>query len=154
MQKEVLSHSETETELVGKELGKTLKSGSVVALFGGLGAGKTTFVRGLASAAGYQGRVTSPTYTIVNEYLGATPVFHFDMYRLGGPDELYELGWEDYLSRGGICVVEWSERIEDVLPEGTVRVTLLSPDEMKAGDGSASQGDTTRQRVIRIEADQ
>ena len=124
MQKEVLSHSEKETELAGTELGKTLKAGSVVALFGGLGAGKTTFVRGLAKAAGYRGRVTSPTYTIVNEYPGETPVFHFDMYRLEGPDELYELGWEDYLGRGGICVVEWSERIRDALPEGTVTVTL------------------------------
>jgi tRNA threonylcarbamoyladenosine biosynthesis protein TsaE len=137
---EVLTHSEKETELVGEGLGRTLGPGSVVALFGGLGAGKTAFVRGLARAAGYKGRVTSPTYSIVNEYLGEVPVFHFDMYRLEGPDELYELGWEDYLLRGGICAVEWSERIEDAFPADTVRVIITAENE--------------NERRIRIEADQ
>jgi tRNA threonylcarbamoyladenosine biosynthesis protein TsaE len=146
MRKEILSHSEEDTELAGAELGKDLEPGSVVALFGGLGAGKTTFVRGLASAAGYKGRVTSPTYVIVNEYPGRIPVFHFDMYRLKGPEELGELGWEDYLDRGGICVVEWAERIVGILPEWTVRVTLLFPDNVPDSAGS-------RIRKIRIEAD-
>jgi tRNA threonylcarbamoyladenosine biosynthesis protein TsaE len=139
MRLEILSHSEKETELAGEGLGKTLGPGAVVALFGGLGAGKTAFVRGLARAVGYKGRVTSPTYSIVNEYLSDIPVFHFDMYRLESPDELYELGWEDYLGRGGICAVEWSERIEDALPPGSVRVTLKA-----AGE---------QERRIRIEAD-
>lgn len=137
---EVLSHSEKETELVGEGLGKTLCPGSVVALFGGLGVGKTAFIRGLARAAGYTGRVTSPTYAIINEYLSPVPVFHFDMYRLEGPEELAELGWDEYLGRNGICAVEWSERIEAALPAGTLRVEL------------SVTGDNERQ--IRIEAEE
>ncbi|MGI6577917.1 MAG: tRNA (adenosine(37)-N6)-threonylcarbamoyltransferase complex ATPase subunit type 1 TsaE [Eubacteriales bacterium] len=121
---EVNTHSEVETEQVGEKLGKLLKPGSVVALFGDMGAGKTAFVRGLVRATGFNGRVTSPTYSIVNEYNGPIPVFHFDMYRLRGDEEFYELGWEDYLVRGGICVVEWSERIIDALPENAIHVTL------------------------------
>jgi tRNA threonylcarbamoyladenosine biosynthesis protein TsaE len=121
---EVNTHSEAETEQVGEKLGKLLKPGSVVALFGDIGAGKTAFVRGLVRATGFNGRVTSPTYSIVNEYNGPIPVFHFDMYRLRGDEEFYELGWEDYLVRGGICVVEWSERIIDALPENAIHVTL------------------------------
>lgn len=121
---EVHTHSEAETEQVGEKLGMQLKPGSVVALFGDMGAGKTVFVRGLARAAGYSGRVTSPTYTIVNEYGGAIPVYHFDMYRLRGEEELYELGWEDYLARGGICAVEWSEIIRYALPEDAIHVTI------------------------------
>ena len=107
---EVRTQNEEETEQVGEKLGSMLKPGSVVALFGDMGAGKTVFVRGLARAAGYSGRVTSPTYSLVNEYEGSIPVFHFDMYRLRGEEELYEIGWEEYLERGGICAVEWSER--------------------------------------------
>ena len=77
-----------------------------------------------ARGLGCRGRVTSPTFTIVNEYEGRTPLFHFDMYRLGSSDELFDIGWEDYLDRGGVCAVEWSEQVADALPEGTVYVTL------------------------------
>ena len=110
---EYLSHSPEETERIGEELGRTLHAGSVVAYRGGLGMGKTAFTRGLARGLGCRGRVTSPTFTIVNEYSGDIPLFHFDMYRLGGEDELFDIGWEDYVNRGSVCAVEWSENVED-----------------------------------------
>ena len=88
------------------------------------GMGKTAFTRGLARGLGCTGRVTSPTFTIVNEYSGTVPLFHFDMYRLGSSDELFDIGWEDYLIRGGVCAVEWSERVTDALPEDTLWVDI------------------------------
>ena len=96
---------------------KELRPGDVLAFTGSLGMGKTAFTRGLARGLGCRGRVTSPTFTIVNEYEGKTPLFHFDMYRLGSSDELFDIGWDDYLARGGVCAVEWSERVSDALPE-------------------------------------
>ena len=119
-----LTHNEQETEALGEALAARLEAGSVVAYTGGLGAGKTAFTRGLARGLGYTGRVTSPTFTIVNEYEGRVPLFHFDMYRLGDEDELFDIGWEDYLTRGGVCAVEWSERVTGALPAGTVTVTI------------------------------
>ena len=121
---EYLSHSPEETEQLGEQLGRTLRSGSVVAYRGDLGMGKTAFTRGLARGLGCTCRVTSPTFTIVNEYSGALPLFHFDMYRLDSSDELFDIGWEDYLSRGGVCAVEWSERVEDALPEDALWVSF------------------------------
>ena len=121
---EYLSHSPEETERIGETLGKTLRPGSVVAYRGGLGMGKTAFTRGLARGLGCAGRVTSPTFTIVNEYSGTVPLFHFDMYRLGSSEELFDIGWEDYLARGGVCAVEWSENIDDALEDGCVRVDI------------------------------
>ncbi len=119
-----LTHSADETEAVGKKLAAQLRAGDVIAFYGGLGAGKTAFTRGLAAGLGAAETVTSPTYTIVNEYLtGRLPLFHFDMYRLPDSDALFEIGWEDYLTRGGICAVEWSENVEDAL-SGTIRVTI------------------------------
>lgn len=118
------TYSPEETEALGQWLGVRV-SGGVVALFGGLGAGKTAFVRGFARGAGYSGRVTSPTFAIVNEYRGGRlPVFHFDMYRLASSDELYDIGWEDYLAENGVCVTEWSENIQDAIPAEAVRVTI------------------------------
>jgi len=116
------SASEQDTERFGAELAAKLKPGSVVAMYGGLGMGKTAFTRGMAMGLGLECRVNSPTFTIVNEYLGKTPLFHFDMYRLGSADELFEIGWEDYLERGGICSVEWSENVEEAFPSDAVRV--------------------------------
>ena len=113
-----------QTEALGQKLGSTLAPGSVVAFRGGLGMGKTAFTRGLARGLGCTGRVTSPTFTIVNEYLGKTPVFHFDMYRLDSSDALFDIGWEDYLERGGICIVEWSENVADAMPADAVTVTI------------------------------
>ena len=121
---EYLSHSEAETETLGQQLGQTLSPGTVVAYRGGLGMGKTAFTRGLARGLGYPGRVTSPTFTIVNEYDGRVPLFHFDMYRLADADALFDIGWEDYLDRGGVCAVEWSEQVEEALREDTVWVTI------------------------------
>ena len=119
---EYLSHSEAETEEIGRELGATLRPGTVLAYRGGLGMGKTAFTRGLARGLGSTDRVTSPTFTIVNEYEGDIPLFHFDLYRLGSSDELFDIGWEDYLARGGVCAVEWSERAEDAFDGSTVRI--------------------------------
>lgn len=120
----VRSFSPGETENVGRKMAEGLRGGEVIALRGGLGAGKTAFVRGLAAGLGYQGRVQSPTFTIVNEYIGGRlPLFHFDLYRLGSEDELFEIGWEDYLERGGVCALEWSENAGEALEE-SVRVTL------------------------------
>ena len=119
-----LSHSTQETEAIGEELAQKLRGGDVLAFTGSLGMGKTAFTRGLARGLGCRGRVTSPTFTIVNEYEGRTPLFHFDMYRLGSEEELFNIGWEDYLDRGGVCAVEWSENVADAMPDGTVYVTI------------------------------
>ena len=120
-----ITRSPEETEALGARLAGALEPGAVVAFTGDLGAGKTAFVRGLARGLGIQDRVTSPTFTIVNEYEGGRlPLFHFDLYRLGSADELFDIGWEDYLARGGVCAVEWSERMEELLEPGTIRVDL------------------------------
>ncbi len=118
------THSEGETEAVGEALARTLEPGAVIAFTGDLGAGKTAFTRGLARGLGLTGRVTSPTFTIVNEYEGGRlPLFHFDMYRLESSDELFDIGWEDYLRRGGVCAVEWSEKVSGALT-GALRVDI------------------------------
>ena len=128
---EFLTNSPEETERVGASLGKMLRAGTVIAYEGDLGAGKTAFTRGLARGLGYRDPVTSPTYTIVNEYLGGRlPLFHFDMYRLSSSDDLWDIGWEDYLERGGICAVEWSENVADAL-ENAIRIRIE-----KTGDES------------------
>ena len=121
---EFLTNSPEETEAVGKRLGEILKPGVVIAYQGDLGAGKTAFTRGVALGLGAKEQVTSPTYTIVNEYLsGKYPLFHFDMYRLSSSDDLFDIGWEDYLDRGGICAVEWSENVADAM-ENAIVVTI------------------------------
>ena len=122
---EYRSNSPGETEALGAALAKLLWPGAVVAFTGDLGAGKTAFVRGMAQGLGVAGLVTSPTFTIVNEYEGGRlPLFHFDLYRLASSDELFEIGWEDYLRRGGVCAVEWSENAAGALERDTVRVDL------------------------------
>lgn len=121
---ETYTNTVTETEVAGETLSKNLTPGSVVALFGDLGAGKTAFVRGLARGLDSTDRVTSPTFTIVNEYSGRLELFHFDMYRLGSAEELFDIGWEDYLAQGGVCVVEWSENVEAAFDGSELRVTI------------------------------
>ena len=119
-----LTNSPVETEAVGSALGKILPAGTVIAYRGDLGAGKTAFTRGLARGLGCGEMVTSPTYTIVNEYLGGRlPLFHFDMYRLRSSDDLWDIGWDDYLDRNGICAVEWSENVADAM-EDAVMITI------------------------------
>ncbi|MFR0769729.1 MAG: tRNA (adenosine(37)-N6)-threonylcarbamoyltransferase complex ATPase subunit type 1 TsaE [Dysosmobacter sp.] len=131
------SHNEAETEAVGGPSGRRAEPGAVVAYFGGSGYGQDCLHPGLAAGLGYKGRVTSPTFAIVNEYEGGRlPLFHFDMYRLNSADDLFDIGWEDYLSRGGVCAVEWSENVMDALPEDTVWVRI------------AREGDTGRSITI------
>ena len=121
---EFITNSAEETEAVGSAMGKQLKPGTVIAYRGDLGAGKTAFTRGVACGLGAKESVTSPTYTIVNEYLsGKFPLFHFDMYRLASSDDLFDIGWEDYLDRGGVCAVEWSENVADAM-ENAIIVTI------------------------------
>jgi tRNA threonylcarbamoyladenosine biosynthesis protein TsaE len=123
---EFITHSPEETERLGKALAALLQPGDIIAYRGDLGAGKTAFTRGLARGLGCREQVTSPTYTIVNEYLsGRLPLFHFDMYRLASSDDLWSIGWEDYLDRGGVCAVEWSENVDDAM-ENALWVTLES----------------------------
>jgi tRNA threonylcarbamoyladenosine biosynthesis protein TsaE len=136
---EFATNSEQETEELGARLAERLEPGAVIAFTGDLGAGKTAFTRGLARGLGISDRVTSPTFTIVNEYEGGRlPLFHFDMYRLGSSDELFDIGWEDYLARGGVCAVEWSENVSGALEEGSVLVEIR-------------RGARDNQRVIAVE---
>lgn len=117
--------SPEETERLGEGLGRLAQPGMVIAYTGDLGAGKTAFTRGLARGLGITERITSPTFTIVDEHLeGRLPLFHFDLYRLFSADDLYDIGWEDYPARGGVCAVEWSERAEELWDETIVRVDI------------------------------
>ena len=137
---EFITHSPAETEAVGAALGRVLPAGTVIAYEGDLGAGKTAFTRGLARGLGCTEQVTSPTYTIVNEYLsGRCPLFHFDMYRLRSADDLWDIGWDDYLDRNGVCAVEWSENVREALEDPViVRIEKVSDDSrritMEGGD--------------------
>ena len=133
-----ITHSPEETRALGRTLAQALQGGAVVAFTGDLGAGKTAFVSGMAEGLGIEERVTSPTFTIVNEYEGGRlPLFHFDMYRLGSADALFDIGWEDYLARGGICAVEWSENVSDALDNDCLRVDIR-------------RGENDDQRIITI----
>lgn len=135
---EHLTHSAAETEALGCRLGCALAPGTVIAYRGGLGMGKTAFTRGLARGLDCRDRVTSPTFTIVNEYEGgALPLFHFDMYRLRDADDLFDIGWEDFLRRGGVCAVEWSETIQEALEPDTIYVDIR-------------RGAETNQRILTI----
>ena len=134
-----VTNSEEETEALGAQLAERLKPGAVIAFTGDLGAGKTAFTRGLARGLGVSGRVTSPTFTIVNEYEGGRlPLFHFDMYRLASSEELFDIGWEDYLARGGVCAVEWSENVADALEDGAILVGIC-------------RGELDNRRIITVE---
>ena len=135
---EFCTNSVAQTEELGRRLGEKLAPGTVIAYTGDLGAGKTAFTRGLALGLGITMQVTSPTFTIVNEYEGGRlPLFHFDMYRLGSSDELFDIGWEDYLARGVVCAVEWSENVDDALENGCIRVDIR-------------RGETDDQRLISV----
>ena len=125
-----ITNSPEETEALAFALAQKLPAGSIIAYEGDLGAGKTAFTRGLARGLGIREPVTSPTYTIVNEYLsGRLPLFHFDMYRLRCADDLFDIGWEDYLDRGGICAVEWSENVAEAMTGAvTVRIEKTGED--------------------------
>ena len=136
---EFITNSTAETRELGRRLAAELKPGSIVAYTGDLGAGKTAFTGGLADGLGVTDRVTSPTFNIVNEYEGGRlPLFHFDLYRLESADELFDIGWEDYLVRGGVCAVEWSERAVEALEGDVIRVHI-------------ARGEQDDQRIITLE---
>lgn len=121
-----ITNSPEETEELGFRLAKSLKGGEVVAFRGGLGMGKTCFTRGLARGLGFKGDVTSPTFALINEYIGGRlPLYHFDMYRISGWEDLYSTGFFDYIEKNGVIAAEWSENIENALPESTVTVTFV-----------------------------
>lgn len=124
-----ITHNVAETEKTGYLLGNTVKDGSVVAMFGDLGAGKTAFTRGFAKGMGIESDVSSPTFALVNEYRGKSrTLYHFDMYRISGWDDLYSTGYFDYLDTGDCLIIEWSENIEAVLPDDCIRVTITKTD--------------------------
>jgi tRNA threonylcarbamoyladenosine biosynthesis protein TsaE len=132
-----ISNSREETVAIGEALAKTLSGGEVIAFRGDLGSGKTCFTSGLASGLGYSGDVTSPTFALINEYLGGRlPVYHFDMYRISSWDELYSSGFFEYIEEGGVVAAEWSENIENALPDNTIYVVF------------EKTGDTTRKIII------
>lgn len=127
-----ISASPDETEKIGKMLGEKLKNGDVIAFKGGLGMGKTRFTSGLAKGLGYDGDVTSPTFALINEYIGGRlPLYHFDMYRVNGWEDLYSTGFFDYMEYDGVIAVEWSENIENALPETAVTVEFKRIDDNK-----------------------
>ena len=129
----IITNSYEETERAAADFAKTLKGGEVIAMYGDLGAGKTAFVRGLARGLGIEGHITSPTFTIMNAYSGRLPLYHFDVYRIADPDEMYEIGYEDYIESDGVCVIEWAELIADILPEECIRVDI-NKDSAKGDD--------------------
>ncbi len=136
-----ITHGEAETEALAQSLADSIPDGTVIAMYGDLGAGKTAFVRGLARGMGLSCRVSSPTFTIVNEYDGERTLIHFDMYRLESSDELFDIGWEDYLARGAVCAVEWSENVDDAFfgDELIVRIEKLSDNDRKITIGEGTE---------------
>lgn len=121
---QIKTYSQDETMLVGRALGSILKSGDVVCLTGDLGTGKTAFTNGIACALGIDDYITSPTFTIVNEYKTEVPLYHFDVYRIADPDEMYDIGFEEYLYGDGVVVIEWAELIKDILPDEFIWVKI------------------------------
>jgi tRNA threonylcarbamoyladenosine biosynthesis protein TsaE len=134
----IFTHSAKETEAAGKKFAQSLSAGDVVAFFGGLGMGKTAFIRGMAQGLDIKDPVSSPTFALVHEYRGKIPLYHFDMYRVSTWEDLYSTGFFDYLEAGGICAVEWSENIEEALPENTIRI------EISKADSDTDNDDDTR----------
>ena len=137
---ESVSHSPKETVALGKKLGAVLRGGEVIAYFGGLGMGKTTFTSGLALGMGINAEVSSPTFSLVHDYGGNPPLYHFDMYRINGFDDLYSTGFFDYLDSGAVLAVEWSENIENILPENTLKIEFL-------------RGENDGERILRMSGD-
>ena len=119
------SYSYEDTIEIAKKIADTFKGGEFIAMYGDLGAGKTAFVQGIAKALGVMNHVTSPTFTIVNEYYGRLPLYHFDVYRISDPDEMYEIGYDEYVDGDGVCMVEWAELIEDLFPPEYIKITIL-----------------------------
>ena len=131
MMKSIMTHieqietnTEAETFAVGKRLGESASAGDIYLLDGDLGVGKTVLAKGFAAGLGITEPVTSPTFTIVHEYEGRLPLYHFDVYRIGDPDEMYDIGFDEYLYGEGVCLIEWPERVEELLPDTAVKITI------------------------------
>lgn len=140
MKKEIKTQSPEETFEFAKSFARELVGGDIICLSGEMGVGKTLFAQGLAKGLGIEENVTSPTFTVVNEYTNADiPFYHFDAYRIEDPDEMYEIGFDEYLFSGGICLIEWPEMVEELIPENRIRITI------------ERGGDPAKDRVIKIE---
>jgi tRNA threonylcarbamoyladenosine biosynthesis protein TsaE len=118
------TNTEEETLALGKKIAQSAKNGDIFCLDGDLGVGKTVFTKGFALGLGIDEHITSPTFTIVNEYKGKFPFYHFDVYRIGDPDEMYDIGYEEYFFGDGVCLVEWAELIEELIPETAIHITI------------------------------
>ncbi len=119
------TYNENDTKKIGFELGRKAKAGDIYCLKGELGTGKTVFTKGFAQGLGIDEHITSPTFTIVNEYRqGRIPLYHFDVYRIGDSDEMYDIGYEEYTDGEGVCLIEWAELIEDIIPSDAVWITI------------------------------
>jgi tRNA threonylcarbamoyladenosine biosynthesis protein TsaE len=118
------TNSEAETLEFGKKLGQNATAGSIFCLNGDLGVGKTVFTKGFALGLGIEEHITSPTFTIVNQYEGKLPFYHFDVYRIADPDEMYNIGYEEYFFGEGVCLIEWAELIYDLIPTDAVQITI------------------------------
>ncbi len=129
---EYISNNVNETKKIAADFARGLKSGDVLCMRGDLGAGKTAFAQGIAKGLGIDEPITSPTFTIVNEYYGRLPLYHFDAYRISDPDEMYEVGYEEYVYGEGVCVIEWPQLIEDILPPKRYEIAILK--DMSLGD--------------------
>ncbi|MBI5022481.1 MAG: tRNA (adenosine(37)-N6)-threonylcarbamoyltransferase complex ATPase subunit type 1 TsaE [Ignavibacteriales bacterium] len=131
MNRQLTTHSELETISAGKEFSELIRSRTVVALSGDLGAGKTRFIKGVCEGLGVTEHVASPTFTIVNEYQGRSlKIFHFDFYRINSAAELQEIGFEEYVQAGGVCLIEWANRVKEILPDQRIDMTFsLGKDE-------------------------
>ncbi len=132
-----ITKSSAETEQFAEEIAKKLNSGTVIAFFGGLGMGKTAFSRGFVKGRGVNAEVSSPTFSLVNEYGGEPPIYHFDMYRVDSWNDLYTTGFFEYIDMGAILLVEWSENIENALPDDSVRVEI-------------ERGESDNERIITV----
>lgn len=117
--------SAEETYEFAKQYSQSLQGGEILCMYGDLGAGKTLFAQGVAAGLGIDGYISSPTFTIVNEYEGRIPLYHFDVYRIADPDEMYETGFDEYISSNGVCLIEWAELIQDIIPLPYTKITIL-----------------------------
>lgn len=125
----IVSNNHENTQKLGTVLAACLKVGDVIGLYGGLGAGKTAFVSGVANGLGYDDYISSPTFTIVNEYKTKIPIFHFDVYRVNDEDELWEIGFDEYFHRDGIVIIEWAEYIKNIMPKEFLKISISKKDE-------------------------
>lgn len=134
---QIISHNEKETQKIGKKIAQMLKKGDIICLEGDLGAGKTFLSKAIAESLGIQEPITSPTYTIVHEYEGDMPLYHFDVYRIADIDEMFELGFDEYIFGEGICIIEWADKIREIIPSTSIWINIL-------------YGHNNQERIIRI----